>query len=355
MSLRSHAIRRPRTGFTLIEVLVVISVIVIIAGLSMGVYFRVRKAQVQTASETTINKLSSNLDHQWKAVLDNAKDDARKNGIKAVDPLATAWATNPTTNQVDPRLELVIHTKMLQKLEFPQSFWEAVWWPSVVGFQQKSSYVRQITAQVTPAAIQTLAPGLGNNQILQESAVLLFISMGQARRGMAAFNPTDAVGPYAVGSTTLFHYPNSPTFPCFVDNWGQPIAFIRWPWGAPVTHELNSPPFATVTTFKSLPVALAAFQGQPVRIDPTDPEAMLVLGNWSAAGPTQFTNAVHPLPANFASMLNLSPIIISAGPDKQTDANGLTDFGIPVDFGAPVNQNEFDNLYSYRTRGQGRR
>src|SRR5260370_29357924 len=97
--------RRGRFGFTLIEVLVVITIIAIIAGMSMGVYFRVRKAQVQSASETTVNKLASNLDQQWKAVLDNAKDDARvANGIKQLDPLANTWATSATTPAVDPRL-----------------------------------------------------------------------------------------------------------------------------------------------------------------------------------------------------------------------------------------------------------
>src|SRR5437899_127209 len=113
MIQRISSPRRGRFGFTLIEVLVVITIIAIIAGMSMGVYFRVRKAQVQTASETTVNKLASNLDQQWKAVLDNAKDDARQNNIANVDP----WANQDAGG--DPRRELVIHSKILQKLEFP--------------------------------------------------------------------------------------------------------------------------------------------------------------------------------------------------------------------------------------------
>ncbi len=352
--------RRGRFGFTLIEVLVVITIIAIIAGMSMGVYFRVRKSQVQSASETTVNKLASNLDQQWKAVLDNAKDDAR-NGIKNVDLYANQWATatgpgSSGTGVVDPRLELVIHSKMLQKLEFPQTFWEAVLWPGIVNLQLKSSYVRQITAQVTPASIQAAANGLTSNQMLQESAVLLYISSTQGRRGMAAFNATDAVGPFAVGTTTLYHYPNNPTYPVFIDNWGQPIAFIRWPTGALVTHELNDPayPYATFTTFNTLPPLQAVFQGKRVRIDPTDPEAALFLGDWSTNSKTQFQNAVHKLPQTFDAMLNLSPFLISAGPDKQLEGS-ITDYGIGADFTQTGSQNEFDNLYSYRTRGMGRR
>jgi hypothetical protein len=338
---------------------------VIIAGLSMGVYFRVRKAQVQTASETTINKLSSNLDQQWKAANDIAKYGAgsggNTNNLGNTDPWASQYAGG------DGRLALVIHTKITQKLEFPQTFWEAIVWPSTIStvnpswqLQPKPSYWRQITAQVMPAAIQTVAAGLSDNQMLQESAVLLYISMGQARRGMAAFNATEAVGPYAVGTTTLFHYPGNPTFSCFVDNWGQPIAFIRWPFRMPLGHELNSAPYATFTTFTKLPPALAAFQNVPIRIDPADPEGLLFLvaSSWSPATMAQFQTALHPLPTAFNAMYNLTPIIISAGPDKQfeTQANGsqITDYGITATFNQ-VNQNEFDNLYSYRMRGQGRR
>jgi hypothetical protein len=318
---------------------------------------------VQTASETTINKLSSNLDQQWKAVLDNAKDDARASRIGTVDPLAKQWAAG------DPRLELVIHTKMLQKLEFPQTFYEAVVWPSAVGFQQKPSYARQINAQVSTTVVQSTATtgtGLTENQKLQESAALLYMSSTQARRGMAAFNPTEAVGSFAVGSTTLLHYFPNPTFPCFVDNWGQPIAFIRWPGGWPSNGvgspsppaDLNDLPFATTATFSS-PAAT-------VRIDPADPEALLYLGtqNWPAATRLQFATTLHPLPTAFDNtmngMLNLSPVIFSAGPGKDTDSssNGITDYGVTATLGTPLimpnPSAEFDNLYSYRTRGQGR-
>ncbi len=341
MILNHRASPPVRRGFTLIELLTVIAIIVVIMGIAIGALFRVRVSQEEKATETTLMKIQSQFDAQWRTIPDNAKDDAKREREKpgSVPGFALAKAIANS----DSRRTLVVWTKILFKLEFPQNFAEVLAWQAdmfqVYGLRYKSSYMQTlggagVTRQQLPASPTVI-------QLMQESAVLLYMAVTQARRGVTGFNPTEHVGPHAVGSITLPWYVNAstgqpPSFPVFIDTWGEPIGFIRWPLGGAAT-DLNQPPQQQLSN------------GQPV--DPQDPEKTLFDNDWIANSKLvdQFTKILEYDPRTMSFPLNLTPVICSSGRDKLWgfDANPLTAF-------QRLSSDEDDNVYAYRLKGVGR-
>ena len=310
--------RSRRAAFTLVELLGVIAIIAILLALSAGAYFRVRVQQQESATGTTLLKLQSELDTQWKAVVDNANLDAK---TRSISPAIVSWSGN------DDRRAKVVWTKILLRVEFPQTFYDAIDFPvqlKTLGFNVpiKSTYFQAVQG-MSPAPVQN--PGYP--QAHYESAALLYISLTQGRRGMHAFTP-EQVGAHAIGSVDLY----GKSFKCFIDTWGEPIAFIRWPTGAAGT-DLNDPtqPFQVFNTIN----------GVKTPVDPQDPEKTLYDSTWANQG--KFSNSIHVLNPN--GPLNLSPFVFSAGRDKQ--------YGVDATYAGVGSVDELDNLYSYRARRVG--
>src|SRR5438874_2372184 len=76
-----------RAAFTLVELLVVISIIVVLGTISIGAVFSLRESQMKNFTEATVQKLASALDQQWKATLDQIYDET-----------PATWAVNLSTN-----------------------------------------------------------------------------------------------------------------------------------------------------------------------------------------------------------------------------------------------------------------
>jgi len=337
-----------RSGFTLIELLVVVSIIAVLAALGAGAYFRVRVSQQEKATETTLGKLQSELDLQWRSIIDNCKEDYVNGSISSA---AISLAGETSAN----RRSLVIWTKMKMKAEFPQNFYEAVVWPTTVqGIQVKSSFYRPLAA----AGVKALDPNNPTNAAvmtptrqLQESAVLFYIALTQGRRGNVKFNPNEHLGPHAVGQIALAPDPNNPgvtaNFNVFMDSWGNPIYFIRWPLGMATTTDLNLPPYQQLNA-----------SNQPC--DPGDPERTFYDADWAGSTlpnaltsvmgyATQSPPLVPPLLTNPNPPLNLTAVIFSAGRDGIPGIDAF--YGI--DPSAPAGS-ENDNVYAYRVKGPGR-
>lgn len=317
---RSPRGRPRRAAFTLIELLAVIAIIAVLLAMSAAAFYRTRVQQQESATNVTLSKLQSELDVQWKTVLDRGAEDAR---TRSIPQAILSWSGN------DDRRAKVVWTKILLRVEFPQTFYDAVNFPVALksmGFNvpMKSDYFQ---------AVQGMAPAPvanpGYPQAHYESAALLYLALKQGRRGMQAFNPNEQVGPHAIGSVDLY----GKSFNVFIDTWGEPIAFIRWPTGATMMDDINQPPFQVLNTIAGVPTA----------VDPQDPEKTLHVATW--ANQSSFSNSIHPLNAN--GPLNLSPFVFSAGRDKQ--------YGVDATYAGVGSTDELDNLYGYRQRGVGRK
>jgi hypothetical protein len=272
-------------------------------------------------------KIASALDTQWTAVLDTAKE-RRFDPTNPADIGLFQLAGFTSTGNGSVRVR-AIWTKMSLKVEFPQYFREIrdqfgnqVGVPGFLA--PKKVYLTEL--QAVPWAL-TADPAVQDAQnrdnLMTESAILLMMSLKQARRGMVF--SADDIGASGVGTIDYLGLP----FKVFVDAWGNPIGFVRFPTGS---NEQN-----------------AYLNG-----DPQDPERTLYTPDWYNNAPlrNQFVNVVHPLNVPITvGPYNLSPTIVSMGPDKKwgiwRDLSPST-FDIPGDLSN-------DNLVSFRTRAIGYR
>lgn len=319
-----------RGGFTLIELLAVIAIIVLLGAIAVGTYFRVRNSMEETATEVVLAKIQNQYETQLRAVMDNVQDD-RRNGRIPAAVLNLAESDNVRAG--------VIWGKIRLKQEFPQNFWEAVAWPTLMqssGYPVESRYAAELKLPGPPRDPASMSAG----DQFRESAALLYLSLTRGRRGQTGFNPTEHIGANAVGKIpiTMTTTGAQREFDVFLDAWGQPIGFIRWPFGG-AASDLNIPPQLQTNA-----------SGQP--IDPQDPERTLQSPNWDPARRNTFVNLLgHPLNPPGANPLNLSAVIMSAGRDQQLGIllmNGPAPGGYLGYFQNDGSDAADDNVYGYR-------
>src|SRR5579864_9493052 len=360
----SFRFRSARPSFTVIELIVVVFLITILMGLSLGAYFRARASFQRKATENTLAKLQSQMDAQVKAIVDQAKDDDK---VGRIPPSVTYQIAGD-----DKRRALIIWTKIRMKCDFPQSFAELL---QIAQLQQQMFPPGQTPVQLLKPtyqrAILTSGWSLGTDPFnpFTESAILLYLGLTQSRRGdSAGFNAIEQVGQNAVGKVNYGFINGQPaTWDVFLDSWQQPIAFVRWPTfqsnpAQALQSDLNTAPYAQSASYTSAQ-APGGKQSFTV-IDPGDPESTLYSPLWQNNYGNVFVPLVHPLrPAaqpnnpngNGPNLgpINLSPVIMSAGPDKTfglfinpNPPNGYP----PVDFSPDGTKADQDNLYGYRVR-----
>lgn len=286
-----------RRGFSLIELLVVIALIATLAALGAGAFFRVRGSQMQSATESTLTKLNSQLDNRWKAIGEQVKDDAKKSHPGYVRCLTLAQG-NPDVAQT---LWMYARTKN----EFPVNFPEAL---NVVTYSgQGVLNPKQIFAQ-----LPNVAPTNVDEARLQ-SAVCFYLAMQGSGGELDGLNNQ-------VGQVNVSGVPN---LPCFVDAWGTPISFLRHHY-AP---EVDNAPYCRA--------------GDPY--DPFNPSrkgATEVNARWTdiiqSLGQSQ---TLSGMPGSYVGNRNFVSTLVSAGPNRRYD-------------GTPYGG---DDLVSFRLRGEGKK
>lgn len=303
----TRTIRRPRRGaFTLVEVLVVVSILAILAALATAAFYRVRASQSIGATEATISKLKSGLDQKWTAVLDSAKQAGVPDGL-------VTFAGN------DRDRARVLFTYLMLKNEFPTTFAEA----GLVGSfavapqmtpQPTALIVNNFTLASIPGkaaytapvfdylkrnyANQTVTLTFGNTA--EDSAALLYqilTATGTRGQTMSGDGLQGQVGQVTVSLQVNGSAPSTPlTLPAYIDAWGQPISFSRHTFLA----ELNDP------TMGFTKAKQPATQGGPFR-DPLDPFGKLVtptpgINNTPGSGWTVGTGANYSLQQFWAAL-----------------------------------------------------
>ena len=291
--------RSPRAGFTLVELLIVISIIGLLAALSVGAAVTLMGVQKKNNSKLVIEKTADALDQQWKAQVDQAKNES-----------ISAGELNLAGN--DPRRARVIHIYLRLRQEFPETYAEAVSSLTIPGYpamQPKNAYVKAL--------------GSRSGNASTESAACLLLALSQPRRGMG-FKADIALGSGAVQDTDCDGINE------IVDGWQRPIGFWRWP-----------------TQNNELSNTLSA--------NPLDPEGTLMAPSWNNANNSTSVLTFEALcGGNYAihtgsgatwapapQLAKTRPVIGSAGPD------GLWGVGWG-DMLSDGTGNDYDNLYSYR-------
>lgn len=299
---------RRRAAFTLIELLVVLGIISVLVALLAAAVVKTLGTMQAQATDSTLEKVASELNKQWKVVIDQA-------GKEAVPDTVTNNLAGG-----DVRRARVIWVKLRLKQEFPTSYQEALA-PAPGYLNPKNVFVK---AFPNP-------PAKANDPNTESSACLL-LSLTQARGGLT----WDAENTLGAGSIRDTDNDGNREI---LDSWGNPIYFIRVPIqpNTPWSQDLN--PLQPGAPPPGLPPGMK--QGTN---DAQDPEGLLTNPQWVRTFGPAFAPLVHPVfafpqfpnaQARGYSWQNLSPFVGSAGP------YGYTHYGLN------------DNRFSYRLKKQG--
>ena len=387
-----QAVQARRSGFTLIEILVVLAIIGILAALTLSAMNTVVDSQRQSNTEDLIRTITKTFDQQYKAVIDKADKDP----LDTIPlPIRTMALANVGTGVIgatptDLRRMRVIWKKFLLRKEFPTTFDEArqphlpMWTaPGPPGsptaatppgppnaMAVASGNLTQFflgtagTANFPPNPSYVRALGATPSSAL-DSAVLLLLSLEQNRGGVSLNADKLPSGRVVTNAANLKQ---------ITDYWGQPIVYTRFPLGDITMRNAVGPaqrPRPTGDLDAAMPgrkappynaTSRTGEYGRNDHRDPLDPEGLLLDPAWNNAtnlinwqGVYWFEWYVHPVhvwpnpnPKNPTTYTQVGiyniPVMLSAGRNMQlgVDAN------LNVIAGQANAAN--DNIYSWRLR-----
>ncbi len=266
---------RPLDGFTLVELLVVLSILAVLFALTVGAVNRVRNTGYELASQSTLKTVKNLLERQWKTVADKADREAINPSVKAtVDSLAAG------DQYAAPRAR-VIYTKLRLKHAFPTSFAEVY-----------TPYVPQLAMTEYQKHLTSLGITSGNYTSTsitaeQQNAICLLMILERGPGGGGTSSNELAGDTLPLGTS-----PTGKEVRGLVDGYRRPLILCRFPTG---------------------------FAKLAAGIDPVDPERFLAHTSWANAALA--ASAIgHPLPAT----TRLQPVVASVGADGQLGLNPAT-------------------------------
>jgi len=336
MGTRQRRRKRDRAGFTLIEILTVITIIAVLMTLTMKVVGAVIDNARQSATVSTLTKIQSLMNSRRQAF-------NRLTLRKGFVTNSSEYALCKTVLGLTGQPQRIVAGKILQMKYFPQSQADLNWLLTFYAGDQTQAATLQFV-NLYPTLFQqpfvlgqtpVVLPNLTNQEILYN--VLTENSIGDSPTGPDSFTAQEVQAePTPQLATAGKSY--------FVDAWKNPIRFYRWPTRLFRSDGINISATDVLNArfvFSALPVFTGNLQTDLGR-DPDDPLQMC--GSIAA-----FESNWHT-PATFHM-----PLIVSPGPDGQLGM-GLPDSATFTDRLAIVtNQDQLtDNIVSASIKAGGK-
>lgn len=319
-----------RGGFTLMELLVVITIIAALMALTASATMKFITSQQMSNTQSTLDRVQSQLNRAWSKV----KDQANKEPIPA-----NVMALAGTDANAAARAR-VIYVKLRMRQQFPMNFAEALnvpyqnpelatWGlPTLVpGYPisplpAQPGYVSYLASLGITAATVSTQPF---PQYYESSACLLMA----LQRGVsgAGINAEELTSGGAAG--------NLNGIPILVDAWNRPIYFSRFPVGCPSLNPTGLP--------------------QTGANDPGDPQGLLNSSAWytQTVQQTIYSQLTLQKLAPYSSTpmsYKQAPLVASGGQDNWSKS-GLLTFD-PLTF-APGYFNVSTQAFTLGTTGTG--
>jgi len=295
----SARVRGCRPAFTLIELIIVITIIAILAALTTGAVMRYYSVQQQTNTEVTIRKVYEHLKDQWDTVVRQADK------VESISPQAMAIAGGLGFE----KQARVIHIKLRLKQEFPMDFTEIIS-PYPNDLPPLQVYKDALAKMSSAGSIPWYQPSPTYQVSPLENATCLYLAL-QRSRGGSSLN-FDDLGSNAVATD------NSGYQKWIVDGWRTPLIYFRWATKNTELDGLNpTAPGTPQFTYR----------------DPQDPTGALFDRNWwipnhNYPAWTSFETQCHPL----------LQIRLTTPPDPTWPYVPTTGIGFPYNSGPFANQ-----------------
>lgn len=297
-----------RSAFTLVELLVVISIIAILVALTATAVFGIRQNVKKSAAEATLEKIDTKLLQKIKETEARITDDLKKASPENVE--VTQVLSVVGQNNKDIAKAILLYARLRRDL--PMTYQEAN--PAMVNRFSVCGY------QYAPSPAFSALPNTGGgtvDQSVEESAVCLYAAIvPMGIEGLEQQVATDAAG-------RKF----------FTDGMGRPVGFVRLGYDGN-NGELNKGPIDPFYPNKN------AQTGAYRDLSADYPGGAMAFNNQVWLGVRQPTVPWLPAPGAYRPLTYHTAFCFSAGINEDFDAP------------APGLYNG-DNLFSYRLRKEG--
>lgn len=305
--------RVQRGAFTLVELMVVITIMAALMALTASAVLKFIGVQQASNTQSTLDRVQSQLIKAWSKVVEQAKKEPIPPGIMALAGSDVNAAERAKYIYVKLRLRQAFPMNFAEALNVPYNNPELANWtlptqvpslpPSLPQLQALPGYASYLASfGITPAiwANSATAPPFPDPR---ESSICLLMALQRGVSG-AGIDPSDLTAGGAAGSMIT---PSGGSIPYLNDAWGRPILFSRAPAGS---LNLN-------------PVSAAGNN------DPGDPQGYLRTPAWRYMNPAtlmppftaqyaQYTQLTLEIPALRDFSFKLAPMIASGGPTNWT-------------------------------------
>ncbi len=320
------ATRHSYRGFTLIELLVTITIISILAGITLGAIRYARSAAAESKTKDTIAKLNALVMQRYESY---------KTRRVPIDFSVLTVTIGGVKQKIPPKQAASLHYCALldlMRMEMPERSFDISNGPLQIKEPDITTgpLLQPWTARpaISQMYLQKYNSGMPVDNCRAAKYLYMWISMTYPE-AMAQFGQDEIAD--------LDH----DGWPVFVDGWGNPIMFLRWAPGFSSGVGLNPNPFNPSNPTQPRTDLSEIQTGDPINDhDPFDSRRIFP-GNFS-----------YP---DYPSYYRLIPLIYSAGPDQVGhDINGDPKFGITIDeknqtifYGTNPNTDTLDMLNPY--------